>query len=679
MTTFNTGNPIGSTDARDRSDNSENLDLAVNSLSQTFVDRLSVTRDTLEGIYQKSAYYRAGTFDAGYTLTNNRQTLAYGNIEYSWSGALPKVVAAGSTPETSGGIGAGAWVDRTDVTLRGELTENGSSISDISKIKQTEKLITFRYSEYTTLSALVSAITSSGVSSVEIIFDKVLNLTSGSGNLITLSNLTYLKITSLYIVDTKTYSSLFDVCRVFDLTNISHVEIDVYAVSTLTDVNGDKSGLCIVRLNTCDVFEITGSTSGCYQLHELTNVKNIKNYTVNSGTRYPCHLYNGNGVVDVRMKNNGCRRDFFIINGCSGGTILVDSTDQGDASQLKHYTDSTYTNPITSNVNVKFKHRSTGLYDSIRPARWSPILLDTSIDSAAAGVVVGSAFRNIDIEYDVLGDKFGSVIAFRKLIDDSSGDLTGRGYTLENINISGKIELNSTSLGYFFNYNGGDNWQSSDRVRNINLEKLIIAGSSPVVFNPNQLKRAVDTTNPIRLKQVDAQNASITDTSTDYTDFVVCEDVLLLTHTSKNTPKNSKSVLKKTGSVIKPAGISTVQVATVENYRSICGINVKMKAYSGKTDATSVAAGSFNGVVKFPSTTPGYWLGAYVSDFSQGDAVTPAITLGINGEVYISMPEWIAIEAYLSIDVDIQYNQYSTNLQCNTINGLSSRRYSLSF
>ena len=80
MTTFNTGNPIGSTDARDRSDNSENLDYAVNSLSPTFVDRLGATRDTLEGIYQKSAYYRAGTFDSGYTLTNNRQTLAYGNI-----------------------------------------------------------------------------------------------------------------------------------------------------------------------------------------------------------------------------------------------------------------------------------------------------------------------------------------------------------------------------------------------------------------------------------------------------------------------------------------------------------------------------------------------------------------------------------------------------------------------
>ena len=143
MTTYNTGNPIGSTDARDRSDNSENLDLAVNSLSQTFVDRLGVTRDTLEGVYQKSAYYRAGTFSAGYTLTNMRQTLEYSGHEYSWSGAFPKVVAAGSTPETTGGIGAGAWVDRTDLTYRQEADK---------KFKYSVKL-----SDFTTLQDAVTA------------------------------------------------------------------------------------------------------------------------------------------------------------------------------------------------------------------------------------------------------------------------------------------------------------------------------------------------------------------------------------------------------------------------------------------------------------------------------------------------------------------------------------------
>lgn len=121
MTTFNTGNPIGSTDARDLSDNAENFDTALGTTAATWIDRLGVTRDSFEGRLAKGSFYRVGDFTTGYTLTNMRQTLEYSGHEYSWAGAFPKVVAAGSTPETTGGIGAGAWVDRTDVTLRGEL------------------------------------------------------------------------------------------------------------------------------------------------------------------------------------------------------------------------------------------------------------------------------------------------------------------------------------------------------------------------------------------------------------------------------------------------------------------------------------------------------------------------------------------------------------------------------
>lgn len=122
MTTFNTGNPIGSTDARDLSDNAENFDKALGTLDATWTDRLGVTRDSFEGRLAKGSFYRVGDFTAGYTLTNMRQTLEYNGHEYSWAGTFPKVVAAGATPATSGGIGAGAWVDRTDVTLRTQLS-----------------------------------------------------------------------------------------------------------------------------------------------------------------------------------------------------------------------------------------------------------------------------------------------------------------------------------------------------------------------------------------------------------------------------------------------------------------------------------------------------------------------------------------------------------------------------
>ena len=129
MTTFNTGNPIGSTDARDLSDNAENFDIALGTTASTWVDRLGVTHDSFEGRLAKGSFYRVGTFAAGYTLTNMRQTLEYNGHEYSWAGTFPKVVAAGSTPATAGGIGELLWVDRTDLALRSELSgDNGSSI-----------------------------------------------------------------------------------------------------------------------------------------------------------------------------------------------------------------------------------------------------------------------------------------------------------------------------------------------------------------------------------------------------------------------------------------------------------------------------------------------------------------------------------------------------------------------
>ena len=161
MATYNTGNPIGSTDSRDRLDNTENMDYLENSTTElTRPDRLGNVRKTRHGMGVEHdaqisahevehdaqisahesefdikmagmAFSRVGTFAAGYTLTDARQTLLYATDghDYGWTGAFPKVVAAGATPATSGGIGAGAWVDRTDVTLRSDLaSESGSGL-----------------------------------------------------------------------------------------------------------------------------------------------------------------------------------------------------------------------------------------------------------------------------------------------------------------------------------------------------------------------------------------------------------------------------------------------------------------------------------------------------------------------------------------------------------------------
>lgn len=155
MTTYNTGNPIGSTDARDRLDNSENMDILENSTTlNEHPDRLGTMRKTRKGMelehdnqmlsFERDfdnrlagmAFTRVGTFTAGATLTDMRQTLLWevsqggDGHEYGWIGSFPKVVPPASTPAGTGGIGAGAWVDRTDLTLRGELSRtNGAHLS----------------------------------------------------------------------------------------------------------------------------------------------------------------------------------------------------------------------------------------------------------------------------------------------------------------------------------------------------------------------------------------------------------------------------------------------------------------------------------------------------------------------------------------------------------------------
>lgn len=48
MSTYNTGNPIGSTDPRDLYDNAQNLDNAVNSTAQTWTDRFGISRSTVK-------------------------------------------------------------------------------------------------------------------------------------------------------------------------------------------------------------------------------------------------------------------------------------------------------------------------------------------------------------------------------------------------------------------------------------------------------------------------------------------------------------------------------------------------------------------------------------------------------------------------------------------------------
>lgn len=62
-----------------------------------------------------------GTFDTGATLNAKNELLTHTTGKYRWDGALPKPVAADSTPVTTGGIGVGAWVSVGAASLKSEI------------------------------------------------------------------------------------------------------------------------------------------------------------------------------------------------------------------------------------------------------------------------------------------------------------------------------------------------------------------------------------------------------------------------------------------------------------------------------------------------------------------------------------------------------------------------------
>lgn len=137
MATTPTNKPIPSEDPRDLKFNAGKIDEVVNSDARYYTDRFGVRRWTIAG-FQYTAeeairnygYITMDSFEDGATLTLPNQVLRYEATGeyYRWDGELPKTVPSGSTPETSGGIGLGAWLSVGGASLRSELLTPSSGI-----------------------------------------------------------------------------------------------------------------------------------------------------------------------------------------------------------------------------------------------------------------------------------------------------------------------------------------------------------------------------------------------------------------------------------------------------------------------------------------------------------------------------------------------------------------------
>lgn len=132
-----TQNPVPSSDIRDHVFGGAKIDEFATSENHVYVDRFGNEHRTIAGINYDATqamlnygYITKKSFEIGATLDTPNTILQWeSNGEYyRWDGdwSQPKVVPAGSTPNSTGGIGTGKWVGVGDASLRADLASPDS-------------------------------------------------------------------------------------------------------------------------------------------------------------------------------------------------------------------------------------------------------------------------------------------------------------------------------------------------------------------------------------------------------------------------------------------------------------------------------------------------------------------------------------------------------------------------
>ncbi len=152
MATTPTNNPVPSESPRDLKFNAGKVDEFVTSMGWTYTDRFGNKHYTIEGLrwlaqqaISQFGYITLDRFEDGNTLTLPNQVLrleATGEY-YRWDGPFPKEVSSDSTPESTGGIGPGAWLSVGDASLRMQLGNNDGfrllgECPDVATLRETE-------------------------------------------------------------------------------------------------------------------------------------------------------------------------------------------------------------------------------------------------------------------------------------------------------------------------------------------------------------------------------------------------------------------------------------------------------------------------------------------------------------------------------------------------------------
>lgn len=131
-----------------------------------------------------------GSFDTGVTVNTKNELVAFTDGKYRWEGELPKIVPAGSTPDSTGGVKLGAWVSVGDASLRqqlssklGSLMVGFSRIDDVprtvgDKLKDVPTANDYMLQSETNLTLAINRAAADGVKSLFVTSDRSYNISS---------------------------------------------------------------------------------------------------------------------------------------------------------------------------------------------------------------------------------------------------------------------------------------------------------------------------------------------------------------------------------------------------------------------------------------------------------------------------------------------------------------------
>ena len=110
-----------------------------------------------------------GSFEEGASVTLKTEVIwqqATGKV-FAWFQDGVKTVGSGSTPETTGGVGVGAWVDRTEETLKYDLAAENSDVI-ISEVRAGDMAAAYKNtpSNVISLSRMFDAVDGSDITSI---------------------------------------------------------------------------------------------------------------------------------------------------------------------------------------------------------------------------------------------------------------------------------------------------------------------------------------------------------------------------------------------------------------------------------------------------------------------------------------------------------------------------------